>query len=306
MLLSLVVRSSPVAVYVVFTALLTRGRRDELTQSKVRLLSADRRTWLQEGKKSRCTYILRTAKQMPISDYVTLWRYVDLYRLLDMLQHRRLPFIRLDKMSDPYEAYGSQNTISSLKRRIEIGHEVAISQSSLALFETPQRFLVNSWHENVYESDAMWKLYASQGIAIKTTEARLLKSLSVTNTPREQHVPFQCTTNQGILTKQLCFDKVRYDDEGATNIRVYGKYHCVPPYITKRISFKHEQEYRVVIDWDTKGPERHYLPVDLDELVHEIIIHPLMQEWEVQVIKTALEPTGLQDRAKQSTLYKKP
>lgn len=165
---------------------------------------------------------------MAESDYVTLWRYVDLYKLLHLLQHETLPLIRLDKMSDPYEAIGSRNTTRILQRRIEKGGDNAeIARESLMLFETPERFLVNCWHENGYESDAMWRLYADQGIALRTTETRLLKSIGVSGTPRGEHIDIPCSTDNGQVAKPLCFDTVRYDDlERGSRIEVYGKYHC--------------------------------------------------------------------------------
>ena len=65
----------------------------------------------------------------------------------------------------------------------------------------PRYTLINSWHENETESDAMWKLYAGhgEGIAIRTTYHSLRESLigkEVVSIEKVEYVDYDTTRVQ--------------------------------------------------------------------------------------------------------------
>ena len=100
-----------------------------------------------------------------------LWRYMDFTKYVSLLEKQALFFARADKLGDPFE--GSFSKVNKALRSTL--YKDKISEDSLLgwkqFTKESRRFtLINCWHENSHESEAMWKLYAREkdGIAIKT------------------------------------------------------------------------------------------------------------------------------------------
>ena len=87
--------------------------------------------------------------------------------------------------------------------------------------------LINCWHSNPHESEAMWKLYSDggKGIAIKTTVKKLLGSIK--------------------SNKEISFSDVLYMDFNTTKLPDYVHTTNQP---AKRMSFSHENEKRLHIN----------------------------------------------------------
>ena len=84
------------------------------------------------------------------------------------------------------------------------------------------RFLVNSWHMNEYESAVMWDIYSTRdfGIAIQSTIKRLCDSLE--------------------KIQKVSVPAVKYMDYNAEWIEEF----LYQPFLSKRRSFEHEKELR--------------------------------------------------------------
>ena len=151
----------------------------------------------------------------PPSSKAILWRYMDFTKFVSLLEKQALFFARADKLGDPFE--GSVTKVNAAAARVP--------RDELQQFrkKVTRWTLINCWHENAHESEAMWKLYAREtdGIAIKTD----FKSLSSSFTCRED----------------VFIGIVNYID--------YDR-HLIPedntfqPYLHKRKSFEHESEIR--------------------------------------------------------------
>lgn len=115
----------------------------------------------------------------PPADAV-LWRYMSFTKFVSLLTKKSLFFARADKLGDPFEGSLSQVNID-LRPEIYKNNLPEEYQKLLANFiKDLRRFvLVNCWHENEYESDAMWKLYSGDrdGVAIRTDFQSLADSL---------------------------------------------------------------------------------------------------------------------------------
>src|SRR5687767_6342526 len=100
-----------------------------------------------------------------------IWKYTDFTKFVEMLSSGSLFFCRADLLGDNFE--GSLPTQNHDKKSAfwdeslkDNKHKDLIIQNlSKKMRET---FAVNCWHQNDYESAAMWKLYlkSNEGIAI--------------------------------------------------------------------------------------------------------------------------------------------
>ncbi len=124
------------------------------------------------------------AFEAPETD-VSIWRYMDFTKFVDVLEHAGLFFVRADKFDDPFE--GSVPKVNFEARapafeqaRLRLGPRDPLPAGALKeLVTSTSRFYqwirrmvtINSWHMNDQESAAMWKLYAktNESIAIRST-----------------------------------------------------------------------------------------------------------------------------------------
>lgn len=196
---------------------------------------------------------------------------------------------RSDKFSDPYE--GSipkkevQNRILEQKRirasynQTITDEEAKISSETTAEYHKKLRksFVVNCWHINTTESDAMWQLYlkTNEGVAIQITYQKLFDSLNHN-------------------ADNIYLSKIRYINY-ETDIWYQEKDYPVYDYtvfqaiIHKRIAFQHESELRVFqeIDaatlkdtyWDTQPNSNGInISTNLKILIDKIILPPTAGE----------------------------
>jgi hypothetical protein len=239
-----------------------------------------------------------------------LWRYLSLDKLIDVLSTNELFFSPLAgfSTSDPFEGYLPSvafDANASLYRRyvldLEIAHqkgaeyretkgyplteaEQIMLRSSLEdlrstlpalLPAIAKATVVNCWHANDDESEAMWRIYADNGkaVAIETTLDSLRDSIKAREVSHVVHIY-----------------PVKYLDFFDTSIQpadcvVEG--HLVP--LLKRLSYQHEREVRAFISkiapdarigadpafWKAE-PMR--LPIAVDTLVKAIHVSPYATE----------------------------
>ncbi|MDX5998537.1 hypothetical protein HRJ35_21940 [Shewanella oneidensis MR-1] len=164
----------------------------------------------------------------------SLWRYMSLDKLINLLETNQLYFTALESYneSDPFEGYmpdvaakayaeifGSE--VSELKKAYESLKQIDATQNNpklddlrdgieklsslmqLAFHKISKGITVNCWHSNRVESEAMWKLYSDggKGIAVKTSVQRLHSAL------KDQ-----------VFGKKIQIGKVKYLDFSDTNL----------------------------------------------------------------------------------------
>ncbi len=229
-----------------------------------------------------------------------IWRYMDLNKFKSLLKSNSLFFCRSDKFSDPFEGSvpkrESENRITEefkiarlFKRDTTIEKAQKQSDNIANLHKKVKRaFVVNCWHINTNESDAMWRLYlkTNEGVAIQSTYKRLVGSLDHNE-------------------EEFFISKIRYIDYD-NNIWYHPKdypvdgYNLMTPIVHKRNSFSHENELRIFQQihdaihddnyWVTKQSWfRRYLPLlknqvktkignsifcDTNKLIQKIILPP--------------------------------
>ena len=161
-----------------------------------------------------------------------IWRYMDFTKYVAFLESSSLYFARADRLEDPFEGSYSRPNVEmrpTVFKNWGIPDDVAdmVARSN-------KRFrhwtYVNCWHMNEHESAAMWKLYATSGhaVAIKSSFARLCEVL-----PGQTFVG---------LVHYIDYQK-EWMPEG----------NMLLPFMCKRLSFKHEQDVRGLIQGHPEG-----------------------------------------------------
>ncbi|HEY7226550.1 MAG TPA: hypothetical protein VH481_00290, partial [Nitrososphaeraceae archaeon] len=180
------------------------------------------------------------------SNEAKIWKYMDIARLISILDREELYFTSTDEFVDPYEGtlaeYNKIDTVRLERFRHEL-EDVDDDMIKRLILRPPNfqnyrdRLVVNCWHLNDGESAAMWDLYSNRkaGIAIQSTYRRLRDSFS------------KAIESVGI-------GMVNYMDYNTQ----WMKEDFILPFLTKRTSFKHEQELRaftIIYDNDLSRDE---------------------------------------------------
>lgn len=225
-----------------------------------------------------------------------IWRYVDLTKFLELLNSKSLYFTRLDKFDDIFEGSVPIKTAQTrtIPKRVVI-QEVLVNgekiSSSEVTLDNPEdyienqkkereKFAVNCWHMNDFESAAMWKLYlkSNEGIAIQSNFKKLKK----------------------ILTKsrfQFFIGTVNYIDYENDKLEFDNSF---LPFVHKRKSFSHENELRAIIPIEapknsgkidlSEGGWK--IKINLNELIENIYISPESPEWMTKLIADTCQKFG--------------
>jgi len=193
-------------------------------------------------------------------------------RMENTLRSMRNNFYQDDKemSSEMKDSIRTWNVTSN--RRIELMKEKSRDRQSICC-----------WYESQFESEAMWKLYGDNGksIAIKTTVGALKKSIeSVDN------------------DKLVFLDRIKYldfDDTKLMEEELTDGDKAIASILFKRKEYEHEKEVRlyhkpdehdllnpqniVFSDyWEKYTIKPHFVNVDINEMIHDIVISPFVSE----------------------------
>jgi hypothetical protein len=198
----------------------------------------------------------------------SLWKFLDFTKFASLLETNSLYFARADKMLDPYE--GSYPLTDHHQAR--------------------QQVFLNCWHQNDFESAAMWELYAQrgEGMAIRSTFSKLKQALSA-NEDHELHLG---------EVKYIDFSTIKKPSTDPIAAFAY-----------KRKSFEHEKEVRAVIKCSDQSRCRHkglFVPVHISELIDEIYIAPYSEDWIRDLAEAMVKKYNLDIPIIKSGLYDQP
>ena len=240
-------------------------------------------------------------------DEEVIWRFMDFSKLIYILAHEALPFVRLDLFDDKFEGYIPEGNIIadmdlkdvSPEQQTLTAEKLNKNNRNLAR-KARQIIFVNRWHINEHESAAMWKLYlqSPEGVAIRSTFGRLKDSFR--DAPQKVEIG---------KIEYLDYRTARVDtaiiDQMALSMR-------------KRKSFEYEQELRG-IHWDrTEAMDIHRgtreanskeiipIPVHLDTLIERVFIAPTSRPSYKTLVKSVLEKYGFDKQVQQSSLAEDP
>lgn len=171
----------------------------------------------------------------------TLWRYMDLPRLIGLLSSSTLYFSRLDLLrnNDSHEGVVSRDTALIAAERFAASDENVQHAANPATaarfmnFLTGRSVYLSSWHLARGESMAMWRIYSTEyGLAVKSTLKRV--------------------TNAIIDERKVDAFRVHYTDDLDRNppTLLHGR---LPWAQAKRTAYGWEQELRLAIE-DPRPP----------------------------------------------------
>ena len=305
--------------------------------------------YIRPGTSSRSVAHGLDPSQIPDFNSV-IWRYIDFAQLVSLFDREALFFCRADKLGDPFEGAWSDSTQEVL--RIHDNKEVKVHGNQATLYDVNEnpvkRFdlssfgesappdastmvrawqemmlrtkddarytLINCWHENANESEAMWRLYAGRGfgVAIKSSFGELVKSFT-------SRVP-------DIIAR---VKYLRYDTMPMPLV-------VSAPFLHKRVSFEHEHEVRALITEHRESASATqpsqlqlasntfsyraretdystdvcniglYYGVDVRQLVLEVVVSPYAPPWFVDLTSAVVKRYGFQFPVRSSDLAKKP
>lgn len=265
----------------------------------------------------KCKYLLRK----PVTPFLwteleysrpnpddKLWRYMDLAKFLSLISHKALYFAAAKSFKDPFE--GAKGVVCNkqswdnfhleffreailtapgqdLKKLTEEkiksdSHRLLKSLSSIGLQAREDTYIC-CWHQNDYESEAMWQLYSNDianAIAIQTTTRRLY--VSIGKDPR------------------IDIGNVSYIDFTKRFSSINGSFWY------KRKAFEHEREVRAIIYDPQQKSSGIYIPCNINELIEKIYISPYAHKWFFNLVIEILKKYRIKKTVLQSELIQIP
>jgi hypothetical protein len=226
----------------------------------------------------------------PADENVKIWRYMDFTKFISLIVTSKLFFARADKFDDPFEGSWPKKNVDDRKTIFQHLPEEDKRKRLEGFSFIMKRFIrynaLNCWHENEYESAAMWKLYlkSDEGIAIQSTFKLLKKS---------------------ILDNETVFiGKVNYIDFEKEIIDPGNSY---SPFLHKRKSFEHEREIRAIVSREPPSVEEEPpsnwqtfnlkvdtifdgipIKVDIKTLIQKIHVAPNTPTWLFDLVKEVI------------------
>lgn len=177
-----------------------------------------------------------------------------------------------------------KGTISDEDKEIVANAQKLSSDLESHRTEKRDMIYVNCWHENEFESDAMWTLYSkdiTNAVAIKTTYQKLYDSLNrdpLIDIGRVNYINFNKAFSSNNSTQWY-----------------------------KRKSFSHENEVRAVLINETRRDlDGVSIDVDLNVLIDSVYISPYAGSWFVEIVKDILKKYNLDKQVFHSDMAKKP
>ncbi|WP_461638612.1 DUF2971 domain-containing protein [Labilibaculum euxinus] len=198
-------------------------------------------------------------KDLKIDDIkeIPLWRYMDLWKFLEIVNTSSLFFPSVDLLGDQFEGKIPDKVYLSMKEHDKRnGREDSFVDVFKNFMEDYSRnkTLTLSWNAAENESFALWKMYAKDrlGIAIKTDFERLKNCFRSTD-------------------EEIYIGEVSYFDDNNPEYN-FGQFSTL---LTKHIYYNYEKEVRCLTRMeDDENLRFKNVKVDLNELIDEVYLSP--------------------------------
>lgn len=210
-----------------------------------------------------------------LNEGIKLWRYMNLAKLISLLDTKAIWLARADTFRDKHEGRFPDEMRGLIEKAYESFR--ADDPSPIKDAEDFQDYLlkntfISCWHKNIDENMAMWEIYGrdTNAIAVQTTVSRIRNG----------------TDSSGLNGHSLLFKPVVYQKaEDVPGVLSYED--C---FFRKRPHFAFEQEVRISLDTYSRAtptkntPYGHQLRCSIDKLIESIYIHPDSAKWFQDVV----------------------
>lgn len=184
-----------------------------------------------------------------------LWRYMDFWKFLQLIDSSTIFFSSIEMMGDQHEGRIPKEIFELIHQEdLDLQRPYPWASAYKCTIEKLRKeTLILSWTANATESFALWKMYAKEklGIAIKTDVKRLKNSLK--NTEEVIHI-----------------GEVNYYDPLNPKLDL-GNTYCT--FLNKHHYYSFESEVRCIT---TGSPKE--IKIDLNELIAEVYISPFAEK----------------------------
>ncbi|WP_217638604.1 hypothetical protein [Nitrosospira multiformis] len=233
-----------------------------------------------------------------------LWRYIDFTKFVSLLATKALYFpsavcfddiwegakgLRKNKwLWDEFFLKDFRRSLRTIPTNIRppLSDEEVESEAVRLLRQLEEggeldrkKTFISCWHENEFESEAMWKLYSSSmnnGIAIRTTYKRLYHALG--------------------RDPEIKIGRVQYVDLHRDFVDVNDAFW------RKQKSFEYEREVRALLMKPEHGGLGLAIPCNVEKLIERVIVSPRAPAWFLELVDNVSTTYGLRLPIEQSSL----
>jgi hypothetical protein len=208
-----------------------------------------------------------------IPDSEVLWRYMDLFKFVDMMETSSLYLARPDRFEDPFEGrFSSGNAGKLSKSETAFRESYKIADSHLETYlETHRKVVfILCWNRDIRESRRMWNAYtkSSDSVAI-TTSAKALRRFTPSN-----------ILKSAVKYAPLDLPRTRF---GHSSLFFY-----------KPTDYAFEREFRLLrhpgedeeFRFDNPKDEYRRVPIRLRKIVHRVVVHPQAEQETIDKVST--------------------
>ncbi len=241
-----------------------------------------------------------------------LWRYVDLFKLIDFLSKPKIFFNRLDQFEDPLEGlpfdlvdkllFTQEDQINREEYNTGLNedYDTYVRSDSLVrikLKEDIRKYkecqFASSWHFADRESYAMWKVYSGSYGAVLKINAESFLNIVIEEADKHSSDHFT----------DFAYDLVQYKNIWPLDFNETSKKGEFSA-LKKDKSYEHEKEFRflaltkeIIVD----QPQNFKFEIPkMNTLDWNIVTNPFMAEWQEKAVEQLCEKFGHKERFKRS------
>lgn len=185
-----------------------------------------------------------------------IWRYMDFWKFLNLMETECLYFSNAENLGDQSEGRYPKEVLELMLEQDKVNSNKCNENLNTFLEKNLRsETLISSWTYNEKESFAMWKMYAKDkmGIAIKTDLESLKKAFNKTD-------------------RDVYIGEVNYFNKNKFDYPIYSMYY---PFLVKLDYYEFEKEIRCITSCtNDEVKESKLVAVDLNELLKTILISP--------------------------------
>jgi hypothetical protein len=229
-------------------------------------------------------------KELRPSENLTLWRFMDLFKFIDLILSSEITLVNSTLMKDPFEGVLHKDIHFEYVDLDGNSKKIDNTDSLPKILKdiSRKKIFFSCWHYNEFESAGMWDIYGNQnGIAIKTNVSKLKNSIQ-----------FDKCKDMDLLSVNYYTGSADYFIPNRPESHIYTSI------LNKRKSFEHEKEVRLIwVPMDNNKSQIRKIKVDLKNLIDVIYVSPLFENWQLDTIKQFLKKVNLDITVEKSKLY---